>query len=344
MHLHSLPERSFCLRTRLLSCGIVIFCFCALIIRLYILMIAQSDFLASKAASQQLRDTVIPADRGEIYSADGQILATNASCWTIRASPREIQEDKIELAAKGVADILELDETEVLNLFNMRSSNDCLLRQRIDRTMADELRNFCEENTIDGILINQDTKRYYPEGEFLASVLGFTNVDNLGVSGIELEYDEILQGEKGLVQTAANAWGYTLEQSYITNYPAEQGNSLVLTIDSHIQHYLENALNYSVAEHSVAARAVGIVMNVNTGAILAMATTPSYDPNQPRVIYDDTQRLALENLEGEALSEARMLAQQTQWRNKAVSDECVIMAQTRKKLINARFFACSISF
>lgn len=154
----------------------------------------------------------------------------------------------------------------------------------------------------------------------MASVLGFTNVDNAGVSGLELEYDQVLTGENGLVLTAVNAWGYTLEQSYAVEQPPVEGDSLVLTIDSNIQRYLENALGYAVQEHSAAARGVGIVLDVNTGAVLAMATTPAYDPNQPRIIYDDTARAAVDALTGEERSAALQLAQQTQWRNKAVSD------------------------
>ena len=132
--------------------------------------------------------------------------------------------------------------------------------------------------------MNQDSKRWYPQGAFLASVVGFTNVDNAGVAGLELKYDELLTGENGVVLTAVNAWGYTLEQSYETERFPTEGDGLRLTIDSCIQHYLENALSYAVQEHHVAARAVGIVMDVNTGAVLAMSTTPSYDPNEPRVI------------------------------------------------------------
>ena len=117
-----------------------------------------------------------------------------------------------------------------------------------------------------------------------------------------------------------NAWGYTLEQSYETERFPTEGDGLRLTIDSCIQHYLENALSYAVQEHHVAARAVGIVMDVNTGAVLAMSTTPSYDPNEPRVIADTAARNAVEALTGDARKAALQLAQQTQWRNKAVSD------------------------
>ena len=318
--LRTLPEQAFRARARLVAlllCGI---CFAGLIARLYWLQLAAGDWYTRRALGQQLRDTVVPADRGRIYSADGVLLAANSSCWTLRASPREMHADKLELAAHGLAQILELDEAALLEKFRDRASNDCLLRYRVERSMADAVRDFCEENSITGIRINQDSKRWYPQGEFLASVLGFTNVDNAGVSGLELEYNEQLTGQNGVVLTAVNAWGYTLEQSYETEQFPVEGSSLWLTIDANIQHYLENALNYAVQEHHVAARAVGIVLDVNTGAVLAMSTTPAYDPNQPRILYDEAARAAVDALSGEQRAAALQLAQQTQWRNKAVSD------------------------
>ena len=318
--LRTLPEQAFRARARLVAlllCGI---CFAGLIARLYWLQLAAGDWYTRRALGQQLRDTVVPADRGRIYSADGVLLAANSSCWTLRASPREMPANKLELAAHGLAQILELDEAALLEKFRDRASNDCLLRYRVERSMADAVRDFCEENGITGIRINQDSKRWYPQGEFLASVLGFTNVDNTGVSGLELEYNEQLTGQNGVVLTAVNAWGYTLEQSYETEQFPVEGSSLWLTIDANIQHYLENALNYAVQEHHVAARAVGIVLDVNTGAVLAMSTTPAYDPNQPRILYDEAARAAVDALSGEQRAAALQLAQQTQWRNKAVSD------------------------
>ena len=318
--LRTLPEQAFRARARLVAlllCGI---CFAGLIARLYWLQLAAGDWYTRRALGQQLRDTVVPADRGRIYSADGVLLAANSSCWTLRASPREMPADKLELAAHGLAQILELDEAALLEKFRDRASNDCLLRYRVERSTADAVRDFCEENSITGIRINQDSKRWYPQGEFLASVLGFTNVDNAGVSGLELEYNEQLTGQNGVVLTAVNAWGYTLEQSYETEQFPVEGSSLWLTIDANIQHYLENALNYAVQEHHVAARAVGIVLDVNTGAVLAMSTTPAYDPNQPRILYDEAARAAVDALSGEQRAAALQLAQQTQWRNKAVSD------------------------
>ena len=318
--LRTLPEQAFRARARLVAAMLCIVCFTGLAARLAYLQLFAGSWYADRALGQQLRDTVVPADRGRIFSADGTLLAANSSCWTLRTSPREMPEEKLSLAASGLAEILELDEAGLLEKFSDRRSNDCLLRYRVERDTADRVRDFCEENSITGIRINQDSKRWYPQGEFLASVLGFTNVDNAGVSGLELKYNDVLTGENGVVLTAVNAWGYTLEQSYETEKVPLEGSGLRLTIDANIQHYLENALNYAVKEHHVAARSVGIVMDVNTGAVLAMSTTPAYDPNQPRVIYDSAARSAVDALSGEARAAALQLAQQTQWRNKAVSD------------------------
>ena len=318
--LRSLPERAFRARGRLVAvllCGI---CFAGLLGRLCWLQLVSGSWYTRRALGQQLRDTVVPAHRGRVYSADGTLLAANASCWTLRASPREMPEEKLELAAQGLAELLELDRDALLEKFRDRKSNDCLLRRRVDRDTAQAVRSFCRENTLTGIRILPDSKRWYPQGDFLASVLGFTNVDNAGVCGLELEYDRLLTGKNGVVLTAVNAWGYPLEQSYATAIAPEEGCGLRLTIDASIQHFLENALNYAVQEHHVAARAVGIVMEVNTGAVLAMSTTPAYDPNQPRQIYDSALREAVDALPGEQRAAALQQAQQSQWRNKAVSD------------------------
>ena len=318
--LRTLPERAFHARARLVAALMCCVCFAGLAARLAYLQLFSGDWYMSRALGQQLRDTVVPADRGRIYSADGVLLAANSSCWTLRASPREMPEEKLSLAAQGLAEILELDEAKLLEKFSDRTSNDCLLRYRVERDTADRVRDFCEENGITGIRINQDSKRWYPEGEFLASVLGFTNVDNAGVSGLELKYNDVLTGQNGVVLTAVNAWGYTLEQSYETEKVPLEGSGLRLTVDANIQHYLENALDYAVKEHHVAARAVGIVMDVNTGAVLAMSTTPANEPNQPPVIYHAPPRRAEDAHTRSERAAALQLAQQTQWRNKAVSD------------------------
>ena len=307
-------------RVRVFAAVVAVVCFGGLLVRLFVLQILDPDNYADRAAGQQLRDTTLPAARGEIISADGVVLATSKTCWTIRASPRELDDAIVEPAARALSEILELDYDATLEKLSQRSSNDCLLRRRVDADMANAVRTWCAENGARGIQVLQDTKRVYPEGDFMGCLLGFTDVDNQGLWGLELAYDEPLTGQNGVILTAKNAWGYDMPTHYSTLQEAVPGSSLTLTIRDDIQHYLESALCAAVEEHNVASRAVGIVMDVNTGAVLAMSTKPDYDPNNPRVIVDETVRAQVNALTGEERSAALQTAQQAQWRNKAISD------------------------
>lgn len=307
-------------RVRVFAAVVAVVCFGGLLVRLFVLQILDPDNYADRAAGQQLRDTTLPAARGEIISADGVVLATSKTCWTIRASPRELDDALVEPAARALSEILELDYDATLEKLSRRSSNDCLLRRRVDADMANAVRTWCAENGARGIQVLQDSKRVYPEGDFMGCLLGFTDVDNQGLWGLELAYDEPLTGQNGVILTAKNAWGYDMPTHYSTLQEAVPGSSLTLTIRDDIQHYLESALCAAVEEHNVASRAVGIVMDVNTGAVLAMSTKPDYDPNNPRVIVDETVRAQVNALTGEERSAALQTAQQAQWRNKAISD------------------------
>ena len=307
-------------RVRVFAAVVAVVCFGGLLVRLFVLQILDPDNYADRAAGQQLRDTTLPAARGEIISADGVVLATSKTCWTIRASPRELDDAIVEPTARALSEILEMDYDDTLEKLSQRSSNDCLLRRRVDADMANAVRTWCAENGARGIQVLQDTKRVYPEGDFMGCLLGFTDVDNQGLWGLELAYDEPLTGQNGVILTAKNAWGYDMPTHYSTLQEAVPGSSLTLTIRDDIQHYLESALCAAVEEHNVASRAVGIVMDVNTGAVLAMSTKPDYDPNNPRVIVDETVRARVNALTGEERSAALQTAQQAQWRNKAISD------------------------
>ena len=307
-------------RTRVLAGLVAVLCFGGLLARLFTLQILDPSGYANRAAAQQLRDTTLPAARGEIYSADGVTLAASKTCWTIRASPRELADELVLPAAKALSEILNIDYDVTLQKLSKRTSNDCLLRRRVDADLADAVRAWCTQNNAQGIQILQDTKRVYPQGNFMGCLLGFTDVDNQGLWGLELQYDAQLTGRNGTILTAKNAWGYDMPTHYSTLQDAVPGNDITLTIRADIQHYLESALSAAVAEHHVAARAVGIVMEVDTGAILAMSTKPDYDPNDPRTIVDETIRQQVNALSGEERSKALQTAQQAQWRNKAISD------------------------
>ena len=319
---HITPEqdRHIRRRTRIFCLTMAVVCFGTLLWRLFVLQVMDPDGYAARAADQQLRDTVIPAPRGEIYSADGTLLAASETRWTIRASPRDLADDLVQPAAQALSEILEIDYEETLAAFSNRTSNDCLLKRRVDKATADAVRSWCAEHGAEGIQIRQDTKRIYPEGDFMGGLLGFTDVDNAGLWGLELEYDDLLTGTNGRVLTAKDAWGYDMPQNYSTLVEPVPGATLTLTIDANIQRYLESALSAAVEEHNVASRGVGIVMDVETGAILAMTVKPDYDPNDPRTIVNEEIRNAVNALEGEQRSEALQAAQQAQWRNKAISD------------------------
>lgn len=229
-------------------------------------------------------------------------------------------DDAVEPAARALSEILELDYADTLAKFSQRTSNDCLLRRRVDKTMADAVRDWCRANGVDGIQIRQDTRRVYPQGNFMGGILGFTDVDNAGLWGLELRYNDELTGQNGRILTAKNAWGYDMPTHYQTLVDAVPGSTLTLTIDANIQHWLESALSAAVTEHHVAERGVGIVMDVHTGAVLAMSCQPDYDPNAPRTLINKEVRDAVNALTGEERSAALQKAQQAQWRNKAISD------------------------
>lgn len=288
------------LRMRLLAAVLAVGCLGGLTVRLFVLMLRDPGGYAARAADQQLRGATLPAARGEIYSADGTLLAASETCWTIRAAPREMADDAVEPAARALSEILELDYADTLAKFSQRTSNDCLLRRRVDKTMADAVRDWCRANGVDGIQIRQDTRRVYPQGDFMGGILGFTDVDNAGLWGLELRYNDELTGQNGRILTAKNAWGYDMPTHYQTLVDAVPGSTLTLTIDANIQHWLESALSAAVTEHHVAERGVGIVMDVHTGAVLAMSCQPDYDPNAPRTLINKEVRDAVNALTGEA--------------------------------------------
>ena len=153
----------------------------------------------------------------------------------------------------------------------------------------------------------------------MGGILGFTDVDNAGLWGLELRYNDELTGRTAHPDRK-NAWGYDMPTHYQTLVDAVPGSTLTLTIDANIQHWLESALSAAVTEHHVAERGVGIVMDVHTGAVLAMSCQPDYDPNAPRTLINKEVRDAVNALTGEERSAALQKAQQAQWRNKAISD------------------------
>ena len=185
--------------------------------------------------------------------------------------------------------------------------------------MADQIKEYASENNLP-ITVTQDTKREYPYGAFAASVLGFMHADGYGFYGLEAYYEETLAGTPGRLVSIKNGLGAEIANDEREEYPAQDGNSLVLTLDANIQAIAEKYLENSVKVNNVSERGVVIVMDVNTGAILAMATKPDFDPNDPMTIYDPERAALLEGLSDEEYTQVQGQERQRQWKNKAITD------------------------
>ncbi|MEI3579567.1 MAG: hypothetical protein V8Q30_06150 [Acutalibacteraceae bacterium] len=237
-----------------------------------------------KASSQQMYSTSISANRGNIYDRNMKTLAKSVTVWTVFISPAEMEEDQRELVASGLSEILDVDYDMVYEKSLKTWRYNETIKKKVDNDTADEVTAFIKENDIKGIYLSEDTMRYYPYGNLASTVLGFTGNDGTGAYGLEAYYNKTLSGTNGVIASVRNAKGTAMPFSEQQIYDAEDGQSLVLTIDETVQHYLEKHLENAVQEHEVQNRAVGIVMNVKTGEILGMSTKPDFDPNNPSEI------------------------------------------------------------
>ncbi len=316
----SSPTSSMRKRMIVAACLLLVGGFSVVIVRLFYLQVIDYQKYQADAMQQQLRITPVGASRGEIQDRNGITLAKSATVWTVYISPADIPDEDVEDIANGLAEILGTDPQKAIDACENKSNYYYEIKKKVERPEAEKVLEFANENDYDGIHLGEDTKRYYPYGNFLAQVLGFTGTDNTGLSGIEAYYDSYLQGTPGKTVSIKNAWGTDMPYKYQQIYPAQDGYNVVLTIDQTVQHYVEKHLETAVKEHNVQNRACCIVMDVTTGEILAMATKPDFDPNEPFEIYDESAKARLAELTGEAYQEQLQIEQNAQWRNKAISD------------------------
>lgn len=310
-------------RTLIVLIVMVALGFGLIVVSLIRLQLVDGAELQKAAVDQQLRDTTISAQRGTIYDRNMKPLAQSATVWKVVLAPVYIDKDDETLRRKistGLADILGLDAEDIYKRTEGTSYYD-VLKTKVETDVKDRLVQFIEENDLGNtIQLQEDYKRYYPFGSFASTILGFTGTDGQGLAGLEAYYDEYLSGTAGRLVTAKNAVGTDMPFQYEQKVEAQDGYNLVLTIDEVVQHYLEQALEEGVENNKVENRATGIVMNVKTGEIVAMAVKGDYDPNNPFVIADEEERARIAELPEEEQQEATSAALQAQWRNKAVSD------------------------
>ena len=264
----------------LVLCGIA--AFAALIAQLAKIMIREHDYYESAAVENQVRSTVVTASRGTIYDTQGKILAQSATVETIYISPVEMRkyEEDPELIARGLSDILDVDYDWVMKKWDHTDSWYETVMKKVEKELADEVRSFKNTNSLKSLHIIEDTKRYYPYASQAAQVIGFVGTDNYGLEGIEAVYDSVLEGENGRIVRATTARGTDMLYTGYEDYQdAVDGQSLELTIDNTIQYYLKKHMEQAVRDNKIRSGGMGIVMEVDTGAILGMCTLPDYDCN-----------------------------------------------------------------
>ena len=306
-------------RTLLLLALLGIGTFLLLFAQLYKLQIKQHDELKTLAVRQQTLRTTVEASRGTIYDKNGDILALSSTAENVCVSPLDVakNEQDQDLIANGLGEILSVDPGGILDDMKDTASQYKVIKKKVEQETADKVRVFISDNDIKGVFLEPTSKRYYPYSSLAAHVIGFVNA-NGGAYGLEAVYDEELTGEKGMVVSARDANGNALLYQYEQYFDAENGDSLVTTLDKTVQYYLEKGLEELESRYGTGVGATGIVMDVNTGGILAMASLPTYDLNAPASIYNK-EMLAV-GMTDEELAAAAGTLQNMQWRNKAIND------------------------
>lgn len=314
--------RAQVLRRTLVAIAIfLIFFFGILIYQLYALQLRDAELYRTEAVTQQMQDTELPATRGSIYSATGKLLAKSNTVWNIIANPLQSQKNgattaQLQQAAEDIAELLDNGTTaeEVFNALTASNSKGELYEYRVvatgvEKPVADAIIEYSmnyrtdppagEEQGYRIVVLSteQTSTRSYPYGAFLSSVLGFCNADGSGAYGLEKSYDDVLSGTPGRSIAETNVNGEVLANAEADVYPAVDGYNLNLTIDENVQSIVEEYLAEAMETFDVHGRGSAIVMNVKTGAVLAMASLEQFDPNDPYTIYDEKMQAILDKEE-----------------------------------------------
>lgn len=324
-----------------------------LFLQLYRTAIVEHDKYTARANDSQFGSTTVKAARGSIFDTNGKILAQSATVYNIIISPaaimglaeKDMSAEEKERQAKAAATILS-EETDaeygdIMDAFNAedaRTRKYVKIARKVEKPDVNEIFARVAEDKLVGNLIytEEDTKRYYPQGDMASAVIGFTNYDGDGIYGVEAYYNDYLAGVDGKIISATDGLGNEMPYKNDKIYAAKDGNSIYLTIDTTLQYYLERELANCVEQNAVNNRACGIIMNAKTGAILAMASSPGFDLNERNEIYSRKDQRTLENLQGyiddgrekdngekytqEDYDEKRAELRELQWKNKAITE------------------------
>lgn len=330
--------------------------------KVFSVSVTESEYYRSLANDQQLSSYNISANRGTIYDRNNKILAQSTTVWDVVLSPKIIDESvqkDIEDAAKNgtkprtpnIKEVICQKLSKMLDVDIERLRKGCentanqyfVVKSKVDKSTKEAVEAFIKEEKLAtyAITLFESSKRYYPNDSLASTIIGFTDYKNEGIYGLEAYYDDYLKGTDGLVVMAKDPHGNAMPYDYENRYEASDGNSIVLTIDEVVQYQLEKALANALKQYNVKNRAVGIVMNAKTGAIIAMATAPDYNLNNPSILSDyDKDKLvelheqlildyaagsmtdqdAINALIEQELEDTEAAMRETQWKNKATSE------------------------
>lgn len=306
--------------------------------RLYTLMIDQYEYYAGLALRNQTRTTSVTAHRGDILDRNMNILATSVSVENVYLDPHELKQSKADIPAlaQALGKILDKDPAWIEEQAGDIKQRYKQIGTRVDEETAGKIREYIQQQDISGVHLEPTSQRTYPFGTLAAQVIGFTNASNDGSEGVEAAYDSYLSGSTGQVITTKGNNEMDMPFSYENYIASRQGNSVILTLDTTVQACLEKQMEAAIARYDVQNGAFGLVMNVKTGEILAMATLGSYDPNNYLELADPDAAAQVELLrqsylaqpEGseeyeagkQAYTDVLSAARLKQWRNRVLSD------------------------
>ena len=321
-------------------CGAIlgIIAFIPLGVRLYDLMVINYSYYARQALRNQTRTTQVSGQRGVIYDRNMNILADSVTVETVYLDPHELKQSGQDLDAlsRELGRILELDPSWILEQAKDLKKRYKQIAAGVDAEIGAQIRSYINSNQISGIHLEPNAKRVYPYGTLAAQVIGFTNASGQGSEGIEAAYNSYLEGAYSKVVTTKGNNEMDMPYSYEKFISSQDGCSLILTLDATVQACLEKQMYAAIDRYDVQNGAFGLVMNVNTGEILAMATLGSYDPNTYLEIADEDVKVQIEQLRLEylmhpagsdnyanglsAYQQALHSARLKQWRNRCISD------------------------
>lgn len=294
------------------------FCTVCLVVRIAWIQIANGQEYQQKAFEQQTSNRTISPKRGTIYDRNMEPLAVSGSVETISCSPQVIKKQPkldVDKISSDLAAILEMDKESIKKKLTKASRYE-LIKKKVDKEIGLKVRQWKKDNEIDGIYVDEDTKRFYPNSNLAAHIIGFTNIDNDGLDGVEKMMEKYLKGVPGKILSEVDASGVELSMGQEQFIQPQDGNDVVLTIDETIQYFAEKTLEKAISDNNVLNGATAIVMDPRNGEILALASKPDFDLNNPRAAPSGVDKT---KWTGTSIEDVQYL-QKTVWRNKAVVD------------------------